>query len=951
MDVPDYTEPHLLGEAQTPPFRVAPQDRFKAVETQIRAARSLGMGGIRASRQTRESTTKSSVDLTVLLEILELRYPGDVGDWVPPAVGTWAYVFDMQARACIIEASREAGADGSGVWLYRRATEISPSSLASSPAMPLRHREGVELDPERTTSTSSVAVFLSPTRLSRGGLEYLLNQMLNEQPGPAWPFVSPTWFTPAHAIVAVPEPISWVIAASFEYHIPVVDEYQEWIQDPERNAKVFVATVLREWIKGPIDQVKNNLRSGEPGKFLAKNAAAEQKLREAAARAASYLIACVDSPEHRAVEISAMEIGGLPLEELFVNFGVALTGMLLTPPGRDYIATLVKDTDRLPMRYLFADSPPTNIPVFANARYAWIGAKQIAGNLIAKVIENRYARELKASTDAARAAAIKETRQAVQSHLSRLLESGQKLDGTETLIHARLSKGLNLTNWISAGRTSNRPIIRDIEVTYQHLTMVVGRGAAEERATKRVAELVEGFSERRLSIAAYAGKFDKIAMPVLALVEVANLSMAVTAWKESTGDDDSVAIGPFGLGNVNGGTLALIGGVSDTAGVVTDIMEAFGKGGVKRIAAAGGLAIISGTVEMLTYEREFVKAAYGRRNYGQSVGYAVAAGGGAIAAVGGGMTLAFALSGKSLFAGAAGGPVGVVVGAIGAILILAGFGLATFLARDPYEEFAETCFLGDSSNDEVSWGFDWAPDALPLRSPLRQAQLLVMLLSAFNLRRTGSGDPYPEQGLPNPLPSGARGGPGSAPREESRDAALPWLRAGLESIPGRTQGAGGGSPESWIEVDLGHFPVGSHMDFQIKQRYGGGHFSGPGVEYIAHFKVVHASPGRVEVRPEGSSSTMLMLPVEYAVESESIKALRFPLQPQWIHTQGSASPPIRFGDFARQRECRACVVRARLWIADQAATFAYIPRHGEWLEFDAADDSSASALDTGKYKS
>lgn len=924
--------PNELGKALRPRFRVPPNIRFGVANVdRLEHFKIPYSPKIVVSRQVKNSTTFSTVDKAPVIHLYELVYPGNALDFEAKiAPGKWVYAFDRTNGNCIIEARREANAQHGDIWRYRHAARIEPSSLASEPILDGWSTVGVQINFDIVKEPGAIAFFLSPFRLDEKGLKLLIDRAKDEVDAGQFPLTLPWWVSPAQAYVAIVDPYAWVIAAALDFHIPTVNVWQLWIQDPERAAKVFIANILKAWIDGPIDQIKNNLWKGEPGKFLAKNKKKDDELREASEQAAAYLAACLDSPEHRAVELASFALGGTALEESLMNFGVATTCMPLTGPGRDYINALVADDSRTPMKYLFADQPPDNMVRFTNARYGYLGAKQLFGALLPAVIERRFGKGLAGATEAVRTAAAKQTAEMVMKHLNSLMEGGAELKGYDKRVMVRMKDGWQATGWQGPGGTSNPRFLKQVEAHYQRLSVVSGAAKLEAEAIQKAEDLAADFKAGRLSLSPRLAKFNSIMIPPLGLIEIANVTMAFEAWKGASGSDNTMSVGAMELKSE---TVGLIGAVTDAGGWVTDVMEAFGKGGLKRVGAAGALGFVSGVSEMLTHQRSFQEAALGRKEYGQSVGYAVAAGGGAVAAVGGGMALAFALSGETLFVSSAGGPIGLAVGAVGAVFIFVGFAIASLLKRDPYEQFAENCFLGDSWDDEAGGSsYDWAPSGLPLKSAVEQSKLLVMMLAAFSVRRLGAGDPWPASGT------------------AINDDGLTWLAVGTGNRSSRWDNEID-RPNSWIRVDLGHFPVGSQLDIEITQRYGeSGWFAGDALEYKTRTSFRHTSPGVLTEKLDTASSTLLLETVEFAVQTEAVRAIRFPMRPAWIGMTAN-KPPISWKDFALKQSCLSYVIRARVIIGGQPPLYATIPEGSRWVGFDARKDEGVSALSTGAYSS
>gem|GEM_PF-5234532 len=299
------------------------------------------------------------------------------------------------------------------------------------------------------------------------------------------------------------------------------------------------------------------------------------------------------------------------------------------------------------------------------------------------------------------------------------------------------------------------------------------------------------------------------------------------------------------------------------------------------------------------------------------------------------MALAFALSGETLFVSSAGGPIGLAVGAVGAVFIFLGFAIASLLKRDPYEQFAENCFISDSWDDEAGGSsYDWAPVGLPLKTAVEQSKLLVMMLAAFSVRRVNGGDPYP-----------------SGRMTPNHQSGLPWLFINSGGISKLWDGELD-TPHGWIQVDLGHFPVGSRLDIEVVQRYGSDGIlddESDVAKYTTMRSLIHERPGILNLREGSKSEAGLHFP-EYIAETEAVRAVRFPLRPASFRSKVSGEL-IFWEDFSLKMACLSYVVRARVFIAGQPMLYATIPEGSRWVGFDARKDEGVSALSTGAYSS
>ena len=221
------------------------------------------------------------------------------------------------------------------------------------------------------------------------------------------------------------------------------------------------------------------------------------------------------------------------------------------------------------------------------------------------------------------------------------------------------------------------------------------------------------------------------------LSDAFNRNLGVTAHTVSYGlEIINFAMALSELTNKSGGSTVLKAmsatGAAADMGIV--VVESFGvlvregaKAGLKRAALI--LGVVSGICDCI----DFIASAgdsKGKHDYDSMIGNSIAAVGAAGVAVGSGIALAGLFAGGAVALGATG--VGLIVVIIGAALIAVGSVLAALLTDNAYEQFAEHCFLGDSS-EKIGQQFPWAPInlLLPHKDPVYEMRALVALLSNF----------------------------------------------------------------------------------------------------------------------------------------------------------------------------------------------------------------------------
>jgi hypothetical protein len=753
------TEPFYTGDDLSVPYRVSSFNRSQRATNAAVLAGRLSTPSAEASRQTRESTTHSTLDQTVRINIMELRFPGSASDVVPVS-DRWAYIFNNRTRTCIVEAQSLPPDEGTPMialarpWRYRYG-EITPSTMNSSRAMDLRSTQGIEIPAQPDDEPGDFYVFLSPTRLSRAALEHLLSRLGNaELMAPDRCAFAPVHWTSTYEGVAwVSEPFLWAADTQAHFHTPTVENWIEWTSDEERNHKLFIARTLKQWIDAGITQITNNLEGGQPNAWIRTYERDHNTRRNTAFRAAAYLYHIVNGADHRAVEESLISHGQHDLATVCLHWSYITMGAMATDPGRRYLMSLCGDTARFPARILVHENPPVAWTGWvADNRYAYIAARQLFFNLTPALVELEMVPLNRARADWA--AKWRRIRERVGAALERLHRG--EMTWRERAIRNELRRTAGAAGAPDApdsdipvrpGSGVEAPRRRRVERTFEQLVAASGESIPE----RYPAADLERLRTRREALGAHGERWTLRLAPFTMAFEIFNLSVAFQAVKDASADESTVDI--FGM-RARMSTVGMIGASTDALGSIAEFTAAAsGRTIAARTASgatvsssltglntwagrvAGPLAMVSGTTEMLAHGQAMVDAGWGRGNTAQAISSGTAAVGGALGALGGALTLAGTFLGTS----SALGPAGVIIGIVGAVLILVGAALAHFLSRDAYEEFAEFCFLGDSHADETRHGFTWSPSGLPARPIRSETNVLLHMLAAFSITRRGNG--------------------------------------------------------------------------------------------------------------------------------------------------------------------------------------------------------------------
>ncbi|MCC7375950.1 MAG: hypothetical protein IT581_14935 [Verrucomicrobiales bacterium] len=719
--------PHSSGSRR---YRVTPQERVDAFWNSFCAAGADLPVAVAACRAVRESESLTTLDSTLTIRVSELRYPGERFEEV---VDKWLYLIDLRSRSFLAEVEAR-GQGGTARWTARWLGGDGGGGGRRSPITVSPGR--IQLRVGAGGSLSNYGFFLSPVALSAQGRDFLLGRARAGDSDAANRLgeaaVRAKWTSRSEAFAWIPDPFRWAADTSEEYYLPAVDEWQTWVEDASRAAHVFIASTLKAWIDaGDSVNVEGRLRNGQPRQWLEQYRRDELSRRRAAESAAAYLAHCVTSPEHRAVEISAIEAGGTSLSIAYQMWGLVWRRLSATEPGRRLSLQLARDDQRIPRLQIFSDAavPFTS---WNDYRYAWLAAVAVFVEAVPAL-----ARLLDPGTAA----------QQLRRHLERL--GIPTLRGAYRRIYENLAAGRDPVH----GATPRE--IRRNRITLTRLTERA-RAAGDLRPPTRVGEIAQSVDRLHAN---YVQPWERHICGIGVVIEVVNVSLAIRDLAQASEDQTSRRV------------VSLVGSVADLTTVILGLSERMAAEGYRTTlrGAGGAAAVVGGICQMLDMEQSIVDSA-SQNDFGQAAGYAIAAVGAGMTAAGGGMILAAALGG-----GATLGPLGAIVGAVGAGLILVGTLVAALLRSSEYQLFAQGCFLGDGHDRDTAYP-EWAQAGFPTSSALQEARVLLGLMAAFRVQRLGSGSPWPT--------------------------------------------AGNGAPESHIEITFGNLSANAVIRIRMEQRYG-----------------------------------------------------------------------------------------------------------------------------------
>ena len=871
-------------------IHIPPQKRFDAAYKSGLLAEWTRVT-INAARVNVSSGIYTTIDTRVLFEVKELLYPGDK---MANVEGKWIYAFHVNAGTALAEIF----AINAGKWLVRY--EPTFPANASLPPPDKECPGKLELPMIKASEAgSNVGFLISPFRLTATAIDYLLEdpQRLKDTCVCAVREQSGQFFA------AAPDPYQWALEAHEKYYIPLVDEWQSFVFDPEIQAKNFIAGTLKAWIeaeddgliwnsKDPLD-IEDELKSrdellgmGEPHRHLEQYRLTEEDLRVKAEKAGAYLYHCVYSPEYRALEMAALEAKDLSLTLTFQNWAVVCERACETAQGRMFAVRAYKDPERLPRQYLFMDEavPPLGERLginFPNARYAWAAGIAIVGDLLPSVFE--YYKDIVDKDQAKRSAeALAEATRIIRRQVMTYLENvgvhvKSSMENPDR-IHELRRYGKRIYEQLAGAKDGEQQkMVRAMEEVYKKIQkhtppVDVPVKPATEAEVLMAQQKIDPNTRLAKMNKWYDDSFIKENRFKIAVVfETINVVIGIIEFSGKEGKAELT----------NDKFISLIGASADFTSVVAE--TAFSKIGWEKIGrfavgkgVAGIAGVIGGICQMSDEQRQMVEGA-AQYDFGVATGHGLAAAGAAMTAIGGGLVLAQAIG----YGSAAGGPIGALIGAIGAGLIIAGNLLAAWLKDNQHEQFARFCFLGkqydtigtkykelsDKMNEynpvarmvgykpdhRLPVYFEWSAEGgLPTKDILKEARLLMWLLSGFRLEleKEHAGDP-------------AKGS--------------------------------SASPEAYVKLIPGYLTPGARIEIKIEQVYTHQYGVNPQEKFEATLLFDQAKEELVFLH--GNMQPLLKKSKVDRDQFQNITMIKFPIRPESVKYDGKTVPFDTYLDY------------------------------------------------------
>jgi hypothetical protein len=700
-------------------FRVTPQERvdqvckapeFKKRQTQPRQ-RAFG-----CKDENRQGQVGLNLRFKVL--VMELVYPGGAGD-LRDIGDKWVYIFrDNKPVARARQARR--GDEYTNTW----SVEVEGKGTRIC-------RDGIELDPGPPGKRYIYAFFLSPVELTPEALDSLTKGRTLATA--AVQVCCDRWFQ----TVPLPDPLRWAADAHRTNYVPLVEKALATTVSKEDAARFFIASVLKEWIKdGDRLDVEDELRAGQPDLFIDQHIKKLKEPWERAEQAGAYLSCCVDSPEYRAVMQSCM--AREPDLERALVATAAITRLLsYTSAGRALAQLMVSTPTFLPGRHIFVD--PEKLPRdgfdLRKKRWSWLFLASIFTDLLPGMA--RYQR--------AKAGKLRNKVGALRDALA----EREFLKWADNIGVKQIDKQTRVFEALPDAPASGKPNLvagaskpRSTGVSFKKL---VG-GKIDQDLITEVEDATEKLDKRVR--ADYGPAVPLVRITLGTVVEIMNVCLATVQYRNAVPEEKTRALisvagawadlASHGLG-VAGDVLerlhkkkareALMARLRFSAQVGDSVAELKRLGLAARVfkGLGGAAAVVGSVVDMVDFGSEAYKAG-GENDYGLCVGRSFQATGALLSAFSGGMVLAEALAGSAVF-----GPAGMIIGFIGAALVIAGALVASWFRQNPNEKFALRSFLGKESEGK-KFEPPWIDGDLPCPGqPIEECKILVGLLAAYRV--------------------------------------------------------------------------------------------------------------------------------------------------------------------------------------------------------------------------
>lgn len=702
-------------------FRVKPQTRFDQL---LRLSPALLTRYVEppivANRRAASCDTFTTVDWRPNLIVDELVYPGDAASLAKP-FDKWIYL--VRADSPVILAEAACGGPPLKGWMWRDfpSPDVEPAWSDKFPNFTADLDRGFALTCLKPCEDPAIIrCYLSPHRLDRAGMKLLLQAQTGKFPGmiAADALVQPNWTNPAAGYVALVDPLDWPVRANQKYYTPLLARYQNYAMSDETASRLAIAGILNAWMSDG-DPLKLDpythpgTLAKHPAQYLSEFETMELAIRRPADEACAYVCSCIDSFEHYIAEQSMCDRAELERDACrsfaLQHWACVFQELARLEAGKGLLDQMIANPVRAPNRFIFNKVSPLDAGFFEAHRWAGMAAMVIVTEMSARWIARMLA-----------AGVIEEVRlrevEALFERLNLKVTRAVRLRVYESVF------SLHPNNIPSKYQQRIVKFVVDKTLSKLPASSAADIGATKDAVAPAIADLVY-----------------KLRMPLQAYVEYLNLC---SAW---AGIKGSSFARPY---------MSLVGAGADATALILDSSAAFLEWGELLSEAAGAvvkksvlvLSIVSGALDCIENASR-ASDSVSIRDYGQAVGQGLAAVGAALVVVGGVIVL-FDI-GVGALAGSPFGPPGVVIGAVGGLLLGAGTLLAAYLKLNAYEQFARNCFLGFNAQ-ATPICLNWMTNALPSPDPVKELETLQFLISNYRVTATGEGNPAmgPSTGQP-----------------------------------------------------------------------------------------------------------------------------------------------------------------------------------------------------------
>ncbi len=585
---------------------------------------------------------------------ITLREPGP--DYIypepsTPIVGKWLYILDKDAG----KVYAEVFADGEDAWQVR----YSPAEFKKA-FKPDKFTAGRLAVQKPLLESEAYRSFLSPIRATPEAIDLLLRR-IDE-------------LVPLREIGKLSDGTSWCQVVDHylfaerlhrEHYTVSLLKWEGFVSDRKRQGELFIASVLSNWTAdGDPADVKDELADARaPEKLIERYKDEEKRLRSAAERDMEWVAVIIQAVQHNAVDLSALTGGAESLAVGLIHWGIVSGGLLRTSVGRVLAGALFARNESLPAKLLFGESTNPDLPSAFNIyRKAHIAAVFTVTELLAAKVKHLR--------DAAPGLSPLEKVQLYLKNLS--IET--ELKGNYKIIHERLEAGDAISKKLKGTKRAR------VQSQYQKLVKTADAAIPtfDEKATKTLA-IAERLETGRATAAAMGASIGL-------LLEMASLLSAIEDYRKAFPQDDTQKL------------IGVVGAAGDFYGILSEVMEKFAEAKKFWHLTGGAIGFVSGMIDAVDAQDKAMKSAFNNQDYGAAAGHAITAVGASMTAFAAGVLLA-----KSISAGAVtAGPMGAIVGAIGAGLMATGMLVVAFFSDNEYETFARHCFFGKKSTIRVT---------------------------------------------------------------------------------------------------------------------------------------------------------------------------------------------------------------------------------------------------------